>query len=99
MVQSSGNSDSGWAVCQMPEFLDQISAAREARKHLFVWDKNGVCAQLAQYSGSHVHDLNLEQDRITQGIKTREEVLEKLRKTLVISMRSGKNLMIDIAKT
>ena len=83
----------------MPEFLDQISAAREARKHLFVWDKNGVCAQLAQFQGSHVHDLNLEQDRIAQGVKTKEEVLEKLRKTLIISYRRGNNLMIDIAKT
>ena len=34
-----------------------------------------------------------------QGIKTLDEVLEKLRKKLVFSNRSGKNLMIDIAKT
>ena len=83
----------------MPEFLNQVEAARQAQRHLFIWDKQGVCAQLAQYSGSVVHDFKLEQERIVSGVKTLEEVLEKLRKMLVVCGRSGRSLMIDLGQT
>ena len=46
-----------------------------------------------------MHDFTLEQQRIKEGVKTMDEVLEKLRKMLVLSQKSGKNLMIDLGKT
>ena len=58
-----------------------------------------MCSQLAQFSGSVVHDFRLEQERVETGVKTLEEVLEKLRKMLVGCGRKGKNLMIDLGKT
>ena len=41
----------------------------------------------------------VEQQRLSQGVKTRAEVLEKLRTKLIICQRDGKNLMINIGKT
>ena len=86
-------------MCQLPDFLDQIMTAKASKKHLFVWDKQGLCAQLAQYSGSIVHNFEVEQERIANGTKTVDEVLEKLRKMVIICGRRGKNLMIELGRT
>ena len=59
MVQA--RNDTSWQLVNMPEFLNYVDLARNDSKHLFVWDKNGICAQLAQFSGAEVYDFNLEQ--------------------------------------
>ena len=31
----------------MPTFLDKLDEARQAKKHVFVWDKQGTLTELA----------------------------------------------------
>ena len=102
MVQAGnrgGSDDMGWQICKMDEFLGQIDSANDLGKHLFVWDKQGMCSQLAAYAGCVHHDFKLEQERLQTGVKTLDEVLEKLRKILFACGRKGKNLMLDLGAT
>ena len=75
--------------------MTQVDKARDAGKYLFVWDKQGSVATFFKYKG-HLAEIHRELIKVSLGRSTTAEVTEFLRKNLVISMRNGDRLMLDL---
>ena len=72
--------------------------AREQRKYVFLWDRQGSVQSYFQYRGS-LCSLAPEIVKKSAGMQDVSAVLEKLRVHLVVAMRDGADTMIDLDKT
>ena len=96
MVDSSEGTGS-WAKAGLGQLVEEVEKAREEGKYLFLWDKNGNCGMFFKYKGQLV-DVAPQMIKKTMGNQTNEDIAEYIRAQLVVGMRTGDKVMLDIDK-
>ena len=87
-----------WEQKSFGQLASIPSLGREARKNIFLWDKQGSVGTYFQYRGS-LCQLAPEIIKKTLGQQDAAGVQEVLRAHLVNAMRNGEDTLIDLDKT
>ena len=95
MVQAALDT-STWDRCEFKKLMPLLERAKEAKKYLFIWDKQGSLATFYQYKGC-LAQLGPPTMRALLGQGTNADIAEEIRKKWIYAMRGGDNLCLDIA--
>ena len=86
-----------WTTATLPQLVKEIERVRDEGKYLIIWDKNGNVEMFFKYKG-HLNDWAPRQLKATIDGGDKSGVLEKVRKDIVYTMRSGEKMLIDFDK-
>ena len=87
-----------WPTYTLQQLQKSISAAKEAKKYLFIWDKQGSVGTFMQYKGQ-LASLGPEVIKVALNRQTNADVGEFIRKQMIHGMRQGENLCFDLDTT
>ena len=91
-------SSDSWETAALGALVTKVEAARDDGKYLFLWDKNGSVSMFFKYKG-HLCDWAPEQVKYSMaGATDKSPVLDCARKSIVHTMRSGDNMLLDFDK-
>ena len=92
------NSAQNWETIDMRDLMNKVNQAQQAKKWLFIWDKQGNVGTFMQYKGQ-LAPLAGEIVKKALGRQTDEGIGEYLRAQFVIGMRNGERMCIDLDKS
>ena len=87
-----------WQTYTLKQLQQPIEAAKEAKKYLFIWDKQGSVATFMNYK-ANLCDLAPEVIKVGLGRQENSDVAEFIRKSFIGAMREGDTLCLNIDKT
>ena len=88
----------GWTSFNLGQLKQPVAAAHEAKKYLFIWDKNGSVATFMNYTAS-LCDLSPEIMKAQLGRQDNAAVAEVIRRSWILGQRGGKLTVLNVDKS
>ena len=89
------NSAQNWETIDMRDLMNKVNQAQQAKKWLFIWDKQGTVATFYKYQ-QRLCDLSNEMKAVMNGSHTQEMADEMLAYHIECVQGRGGNLLVDL---